>query len=290
MKKILILIYLLSLTAMSCEYRTELPQTLKIHSQKDLDSWKCELEGLTQYEGNIHITPSLFDTSANATIDISDLSAFKSLKVIKGDLIIASTSLTTINSFSNLEEVESLLVFDNDNIREVEMTNLKIVNQKLSLSGNDALQKIVVPNVAKLVTLYVLDNPKLESIEGFYNLRSLITFSVERCNLMVLDGFNQLENIENLLNLQFEKMMVEPGSFSNLNTADRVSIVIPSHNEYFNWLANLRTYSSLTIAGNVKLSDVCSIKGALLSPYFSMISWNTNNAVYTSSDVEKDCN
>lgn len=274
----------------SCANKTMLPDILEINSQKDMDSWMCELQGLDEFNGNIFIRPSIFDQSSKP-IDIHDISILKSLKRINGDLIISNTNLLDLKGFSSLEKVNNIYIGgNNEKIKKIELTNLNSIKGDLHIFGMESLYEINFPQLSKCGSILILDNPKLQNIIGFNKLPYVGEIIVQRCNLNIIDGFNSLEYCEKRLDLEFQDMKVSEGSFGNLNKIPLFNILIAKHNGNFSWLSKLKQCNSFTIAGNVLIDDLCKIKIALIDINFQLISWVNNFKIYTRIDLEKECN
>ncbi len=210
-----------------------------LSSQKEIE------EFFTNYGNCKNINSSLIllsgiSTDATAgltTTTITDLSAFKYIETIRGNLKI-TVDLESLNSFDSLREVKG-------DIEVTNSANLKEIND--------------FKNLTKARQIIIALNPLLEKISGFNRLENL-TLGLElgySPRLKAISGFDNLKVLEGQLDISNNPELLTIPTFNNLTTINN-DFNITSNPK----LTEIIGFNELTYVGNdFDIEDAKIIRG-----------------------------
>ena len=135
----------------------------------------------------------------NVTINSGqDLLALQGVEIITGDVSIDSSFVTSLIGLESLTIIGgNLLIRNNTNLGRLSgsaLSGLETVGGVLEVSGNDNLFNADLPSLTSVGSLYIKDNPALESI----------------------DGYDQLTTVENLLDISSNEQLTSIAGFTSL--------------------------------------------------------------------------
>tara|TARA_B110000114_G_C14985892_1_gene354456 strand:+ start:32 stop:907 length:876 start_codon:yes stop_codon:yes gene_type:complete len=185
----------------------------------------------------------VIDTSIQTDDTIVDLSPLNSIAIVDEQLLFYR--LSNINSLTfNVSEVGAL-VFELENAISANFPNLiKTTTRGIQISNNLELTNFYFPNLSSVKSeLQIINNPKLETLDGFMNLTSF-AIDDENLNSISIQSNNLLSNFEGLINIDSQI------SYLNIETNNSLTSIYG--------LDNLQL-KDIEISLNPSLNDYCAI-------------------------------
>ena len=215
---------------------------------------ESELEGKTEIHGPLSIH----------RLKDQDLSFFKSITRIVGDVTLTNNEFTDLSFLSGLESVEGkLTIQDNEdllsldgleNLKEVESLEIKYNNRTLII---DAIKEI---RVNKMLRLLSMDEP----IPVFSNIDTLTTLSLNDLN--GITDYSFMVNLSELTKdiwLTKSKNVVSLNGFQNLRKVNDFTLDHLPELIDITAIENLETASAIKSICNNKLTNYCPLKNIL---------------------------
>lgn len=171
------------------------------------------------------VTDHVDNTEGNRSL--KSLDGLEGLKEVRTLLVAYNDSLADISGLRNLES-GSLVLFDNNGLRDIHQLPAGGTSLRLYIDQNQALESIRSPEHPKILQTLVLSaNPSLTSITGFNDLNSVQgDILIEKNNqLEMLDGFKDLETIAGSLIIRNNSQLKRFEGFRKLkNLRDQLDI------------------------------------------------------------------
>ncbi|MDF1697598.1 MAG: hypothetical protein P1U56_17265 [Saprospiraceae bacterium] len=176
----------LSLLFMSCGKEVELPKTLEIRSQTDLDVYCEKLLETVAYNGTIIIGEEAEDV---------DLSCFQNIKSVSSSLVLEGYN--AVNAFKNIETVgfEGLAI--GGTITQAISFEKLVSASAITILSNAALNEVQFPNVEDLVSFKIASSVDIEKVTGLHKVKTILQIIMANGDDSIgeIDVFRNLENI-----------------------------------------------------------------------------------------------
>jgi hypothetical protein len=194
-----------------------------LKTQEEIDAFG--LMCYSQVNGNLWLLNDI-QNPANGTA-VNDLSPLSSLRIIKGEIRIASGILEDLSGLENI----------------ISATGIRITSPSLvSFTGIESLIDETISSNIEDFSIYITSCDKITSLKIFDGIKSLKNLSIRQMeSLESLEGLNSLEKVTQVLQFSFLPAMT---SFNNLDNLKRVDTTVS--------LQNLNTFSSLSGLENLE--------------------------------------
>ncbi|MEP3386924.1 MAG: hypothetical protein ABJO02_01970 [Reichenbachiella sp.] len=229
------------------EKSIEYPESIEILDQSELDKF-----AINQYEiinGDLVLH------------GVNDISALHTLREIRGNVLIGSTSLSSLEGLHNLRKIEGdLNISWNDDLEDLSaFSNLDSLHGELTIRGQ----------------------PKLISLEGFQNVTYIGNgVKIAQNGLKNFSGFESVKQIDGSIEILRNLNTKEISAFENLESI-RYSLLIEWNDELetISGFSNLQSieYGSFVVSANKNLTDLCGFQQLdhiLITPSISGNSYN----------------
>jgi len=155
-------------------------------------------------------------------------------------------NLIVFQGLNNLTFIgEDLNMSGNENLIEINgFDQLEIIEENCDIINNPNLETISGLNALDTIfnSLRIYDSPSLTTIFGFSNLKHIgYDFSYTTSGLINLDGFNQLESIENNIYISSNAALERIDGFQNLKTVGKDLVI-----RYSSGMDTLNGFPALT--------------------------------------------
>ena len=256
-------------------------------SQEELNQYRMQLLNTTVLEGDVYFGQG-----------IEDISSFKNIEVIKGQLRIQYSELTHLKGLENLRKVNRLKIDFNDLLEEITLPNLEeiqknlilvgnnkctiarfsnlknIIDGGIGISGHEELKRVDFPSLLDCKGITIKDNPLFESLRGLEYV-----------------GFTPFSLY--FVHLEFSNMNCPNTLFSNVKEMMDFNITIKDiKNSNLDWIFNLTSGTKITFKGDYEVEDFCAIKEAILvdNPTLVKVIRNHELSAYlTGEDIIEAC-
>ncbi|MBK7426327.1 MAG: leucine-rich repeat protein [Saprospiraceae bacterium] len=223
------------------------PSEIYYTKQTQVDLFPLTYPSCKVIEGSVTIRQSTLPGAQ----ELENLSGFSNLEYIQGNVTIERTNLSDLKGLELLKNIGGdLSIYNNPKLKNLEgMNNLESVGKTISifdcteinsLSGLESLNQIGVDLLLQFV-------PALNDLSALANL-SNVNGSLW---LQYCEALSSLEGLDNISNI---------GSESDLFSGLLAIIACPSL-ENIEYLAKLKSISSLILQGNTQLKSLAGFEG-----------------------------
>ncbi len=230
--------------------------SIVLSTQQEVDNFV----GYTSITGSLTITGS----------SITNLNTLSNLTSIGGYLNVVSTTFTNINGLSTLTSVVGTISISNN----AALTNLSGLSNitsitLLTIKGNSTLTNLsgLSSSLTSIQVLTITDNNALTSLNGLpSSLTSLRTLYVWSNNALTsLNGLSNITSLDNISILSNNALTNLNGLASSLISLNSISIYRNNALTSLNGLSSITSLGYLTIDNNTKLTDFCGLRTALIN-------------------------
>lgn len=223
---------------------------------------------ISQYASTQSCFDNGFSPLTQAEVDILKDPAYNNCKIIGGDVKITGNDITDLSAFRNIEEIHGdLLITSNPQLLNLDgFENLTLIKGVVRIQSNDLLESFEGLMSLKKIEgefVYFINLPSISSLNGLNNLDSILgIFHIANIdNLEDLSGLNSLKSVKKAFNIFNNEKLKNLNGLENLTEAgDRLGITEnPALLSIENLNENLIIQGPLVINKNPKL-ELCKAK------------------------------
>ncbi|WP_442267300.1 fibronectin type III domain-containing protein [Tenacibaculum sp. ZS6-P6] len=228
--------------------------SIEFNTQASLDAFGSK--GYIEVDGSLTITDGTSPSDR-----ITDLTAIKSLKKIRGNFIVRLTrDLLTLKGIE-IEEVRGSLIVENNHFFEsIEgLEKVKHIYGDLIIKENVRLKTFIpFDNLTQIGRILTIANNGVKTIEAFKNLE-VVNHIYIRNNwyLESLIGFHKLKKMEESLRINDNTELSYIEGFTNLESVNNLTLSDIKANELFN-MTKLKV-----VKGSLSISNLPNIKNLI---------------------------
>ncbi|MGP1994068.1 nSTAND1 domain-containing NTPase [Zobellia laminariae] len=208
---------------------------------------------------------------------IEDLSIFNTLKnsnLVNSVKIWDNENLINLNGIENLKNLGSLVIWGNENLVNVNgIENLKNLTS-LEIDDFQNFENLIgIQHLTNLTSLYINYDENLENLDGIENLKNLTSLEIsENENLENLVGIENLKNLTSLVISDNEKLENLDG-IENLKNLTSLVISDNEKLENLDGIENLKKLTYLDIDSSVNLENLIGVQHLKNLTYFNICSY-----------------
>lgn len=265
------LLCLYSCSSVEIEQEQNIPGTINVFSQQDIDNHADAILNST------YINTLFFRTS-----EPLDLSAFQNIDSVR---TIYFKSCQQVEAFSQLKFAHEVDLVDSD-CRRFILPNLRVVKDVFRVWLNDDLELIAMPSMENIGHIGINTNPNLKSIINMPKLITVQGMHIQSDKLEDLSAFNQcVGNEEAYYSFHLEEYFDFDNTFNSLENVGKLE-VFANWGANLDWLSSLQKCKEFKFTGLISPDQFCDIVPLIESDEevtFFLQSWLNNT--YTHYDA-----
>jgi len=187
-----------------------------IGSQEDIDAFEENYPDCTTISSDLVI-----GSIGNSNID---LSALQNIKLVKGEVRISSSTITSLSGLNNLTTIEgSLNISENENLADISaLKNVTLIGGSITIANNTKLKQLLGLEGVKEINgiLVVQKNNALQHFSSLNNLSSISGgLSIHsNPNLTHFSGLGNLKSVGNFIHIYQNENLTDMSDLKNLNS------------------------------------------------------------------------